>query len=203
MHVKEKICIRGLLLGTNLACVTTISWEGCAYCVLGFSGVLLAHFQKRGENVNSALYCDVLSKLWDTVRIKRPGQLARGVLPHHDNARPHTAWATQERIQELQWELPEHLPYTSDLVPSNFHLFGPLKNHIGDDDEEVETGVEVAETTVKRLLCCGFWHTGKVIGQVYQCWWRICREINVFSRFEYHVFYILYKFVTCLLLVLV
>jgi hypothetical protein len=22
---------------------------------------------------------------------------------------------------------------------------------------------------------------------VYQCWWRICREINVLSRFEYHV----------------
>jgi hypothetical protein len=20
------------------------------------------------------------------------------------------------------------------------------------------------------------------MGQVYQCWWRICREINVFSR---------------------
>jgi hypothetical protein len=33
------------------------------------------------------------------------------------------------------------------------------------------TGVKVAETTVEGLLCCGFWHTGKVIGQVYQCWW--------------------------------
>jgi hypothetical protein len=37
----------------------------------------------------------------------------------------------------------------------------------------------MAETTVKRILCCGFWHTGKAMGQVYQCWWRICREINV------------------------
>jgi hypothetical protein len=34
---------------------------------------------------------------------------------------------------------------------------------------------------------------------VYQCWWRICREIHVFSRFEYHMFYVLYAFVTCLL----
>jgi hypothetical protein len=33
------------------------------------------------------------------------------------------------------------------------------------------------------------------MGQVYQCWWRICREINVFfSGFEYHVFYALYPF---------
>jgi hypothetical protein len=37
------------------------------------------------------------------------------------------------------------------------------------------------------------------MGQVYQCWWRICREINVFSRFEYHLFYVLYPFVTFLL----
>jgi hypothetical protein len=28
-------------------------------------------------------------------------------------------------------------------------------------------GAEVAETTVKKLLCCGFRHTGKAIGQLY------------------------------------
>jgi hypothetical protein len=35
------------------------------------------------------------------------------------------------------------------------------------------------------------------MGQVYQCWWRICREINVlfFPSFEY-MFYVLYPFVT-------
>jgi hypothetical protein len=41
-------------------------------------------------------------------------------------------------------------------------------------------GVEVAETTVKRLLSCDFRRTGEAMGQVYQCQWRICREINVF-----------------------
>jgi hypothetical protein len=34
---------------------------------------------------------------------------------------------------------------------------------------------------------------------MYQCWWRICRDINVFARFEYHMFYVLYSFVTYLL----
>jgi hypothetical protein len=37
------------------------------------------------------------------------------------------------------------------------------------------------------------------MGHAYQCWWRICREINVFSRSEYHMFYVLYPFVTYLL----
>jgi hypothetical protein len=56
--------------------------------------------------------------------------------------------------------------------------------------------------TVKRLLCCGFQCTGKAMGQVYECWWRICREINIFSRFEYNMFYVLYPFATYLLTLL-
>jgi hypothetical protein len=51
----------------------------------------------------------------------------------------------------------------------------------------------------QRLLCSGFRRTGKAMGQVCQCWWRICREANVFSRFEYHMFYVLYQFGTYLL----
>jgi hypothetical protein len=50
----------------------------------------------------------------------------------------------------------------------------------------------VAETTVKRLPCCGFLHNGKAMEQVYQCWGRICREINVFpgSNVTCFTFYI-------------
>jgi histone-lysine N-methyltransferase SETMAR len=75
---------------------------------------------------------------------KTHNQLPRGVLLHH-GARPHTARATQERIQELQQELPKHPPYTADLAPSDFHLFGLLKNNLGGerftDDAEVEMEV--------------------------------------------------------------
>jgi hypothetical protein len=109
-------------------------------------GALLAHFQKRGENVNSASYCEVQLKLRDAICSKLPGQLARGVLLHHDNFRPHTAQATQERIQKLQWELLEHPPYSLDLAPRDVHLFGPLKNHLGvkrfADDKDTEMEVQ-------------------------------------------------------------
>jgi hypothetical protein len=39
---------------------------------------------------------------------------------------------------------------------------------------------EMAETTVKRLLCCGFRRVGKVMGHMYQCWWMTCQEIIFF-----------------------
>jgi hypothetical protein len=50
----------------------------------------------------------------------------------------------------------------------------------------------VAETTVKRILCCGFRRTGKAMGQVYHCWWRICWQINVspgtnITCFTFHI----------------
>jgi hypothetical protein len=37
------------------------------------------------------------------------------------------ARATQERIQEQQWELPVHPPYSLDMALSDFHLFGLLR----------------------------------------------------------------------------
>jgi hypothetical protein len=81
---------------------------------------------------------DVLLKLRDAIRKKNhPNQLVRGVLLHHDNARPHTAQATQERFQELQLGLLER----SALQPG----LGALKNHLGGkrlaDNEDVETEV--------------------------------------------------------------
>jgi hypothetical protein len=50
-------------------------------------GVLVVHFQKPGENVNSVSYCEVLLKIQDANCRKHPGQLAQGVLLCHDNAR--------------------------------------------------------------------------------------------------------------------
>jgi hypothetical protein len=68
------------------------------------------------------------------------------------------------------------------------------------NDEDVKTEVRKWLRQVKRLLRCKFRRTGQAMGHAYQCWWRICREINVFfSRFEYHMFYVLYPFVDDLL----
>jgi histone-lysine N-methyltransferase SETMAR len=48
-------------------------------------------------------------------------------------------------MQEQQWEVLEHPPYSPDLAPSDFHLFGPLKHHLSakhfPDDEAVEREV--------------------------------------------------------------
>jgi hypothetical protein len=86
----------------------------------------------------------------------------------------HTARATQENL---------NICLTARTWP--LVTFGALKNLLGckrfADDEEVETEVRKwLRQQYKTLLCCGFRRTGKAMGQVYQCWWRICREIDDF-----------------------
>jgi hypothetical protein len=82
-------------------------------------------------------------------------------------------------------------------VHNGVEKFSEGRSKVADDVRPV---AEVAQMTVKIHLCCGFRRTGKAIGQVYLCRWRICREIKVFCSLEYHMFYVLYHFVTYLLI---
>jgi hypothetical protein len=82
-------------------------------------------------------------------------------------------------------------------VRSWVEKFSQGRSKVADNARPGRPGAEVAETTAKRILFCMF--HGKAMGQVYKCWCRIYREINVFPRFEYHTFYVLYPFVTYLL----
>jgi hypothetical protein len=59
-------------------------------------------------------------------------------------------------------------------------------------------GAEVAETRSKDFYAASFDALVKRLDKMYQCWWKICRKI-FFSKFEYHMFYFLYQFVTYLL----
>jgi len=74
------------------------------------------------------------------------GLLSKGVMLQHDNARAHTANVTSSTITKLGWEVLVHPPYSPDLAPSDYHLFGPLKDHLGgmkfDTDDDVKIAVQ-------------------------------------------------------------
>jgi hypothetical protein len=132
-------------------------------CFGDSQGVLLAHFQKHGENVNSALCCKVLLKFRDAIRKKKKKKVQSYcfiMTMQHRNYSGHflniclTAWT---------WPLP-----TS--------LFGPPKNHIGGKhfaDDEVVTKVQTSlRQQLKDFYATSFY---SMVKQVYQYWWRICQ----------------------------
>jgi hypothetical protein len=56
----------------------------------------------------------------------------------HDNARPHIAKSTLEKLLKLGWVTVPHPPYSPDLAPTDYYLFHSLSNHFGEkkfDDE--------------------------------------------------------------------
>jgi histone-lysine N-methyltransferase SETMAR len=86
-------------------------------------GVLLVEFLPQGSTINAGIYCDTLMKGHHAIQNKRHGMLSWGVMMLHDNARPHTATATQDLITTFGWEQFNHSPYSPDLAPSDFHVF--------------------------------------------------------------------------------
>jgi len=70
----------------------------------------------RNQTINSDVYCRQLDKLNAAVKEKRPELVNRkGVVFHHDNARPHTSLVTRQKLLDLGWEVMSHPPYSPDL----------------------------------------------------------------------------------------
>ncbi|UYV82439.1 hypothetical protein LAZ67_21002171 [Cordylochernes scorpioides] len=105
-------------------------------------GVLLVDYLPPNTTDNAARYCEVLTKLRAAIKRKRPGLLSRKVSLVYDNTHPHAARTTQMLLENFKWEILTHPPYSSDLAPSDFHLFSALKLHLGGkhfaNDDEVQ-----------------------------------------------------------------
>ena len=91
-------------------------------------GVVLWELLPTNVTITSALYCDQLQRLSHKLATHRLQHKKIAIL--HDNARPHTAKATWNKLVELGWEVLAHPPYSPDLAPSDYHLFRALKNFL-------------------------------------------------------------------------
>ena len=108
-------------------------------------GVILVDFMSKGATINSDVYINTLKKLKARIQRVQPTLEMAKVLLQHDNARPHTSHKACEIISSFGWTTILHPPYSPDLAPSNFHLFGPLKESLRGQhfstDEEVKTAL--------------------------------------------------------------
>ena len=109
-------------------------------------GPILVEFLEHRKTINSDVYCATLCSLCMSIKSKRPGLLTEGMILLHDNARPHVSRVTQSVLAKFKWEQFEHPPYSPDMSPCDFHLFGPLKKHLKGkrfhSDDELKDTVE-------------------------------------------------------------
>jgi hypothetical protein len=125
------------------------------------NGPILVHFQEKGQTVISAQYSDMLvNELKPSIRLKHQGLISKKVLLLHNNSRHHTAVHTVDTLRALKFEVLKHPPYSPDLLPSDFHLFGPLKEHLrgqkfADDNVVMEAVQSWLKATPKSFFLEG------------------------------------------------
>ncbi len=80
--------------------------------------------------ITAQVYSEQLERVKEAMILNRPHRKNTDVLFLHDNARPHTARLTQQKIRDLGWEVLPHPPYSPDLAPSDYHLFRSLQHFL-------------------------------------------------------------------------
>jgi len=93
-------------------------------------GILLIEYLPKGQTLNAEYYSSLMVQLKDILTEKRRGKVTKGVLFLHDNVPAHLALATQKKLAYLDFQCLDHLPYSPDLAPSDYHLIPRMKKQL-------------------------------------------------------------------------
>ena len=97
-------------------------------CFFDQEGIVHREFVPPGMTVNADFYCDVLRRLRENVRRKRPQKWqSQNLIIHHDNAPAHRSFKVSQFLAKNNMTVVPHPPYSPNLVPCDFFLFPKLK----------------------------------------------------------------------------
>lgn len=109
------------------------------------NGVIYYELLDEGQTITAKLYCDQLDRLHKAIKDRRPALANRkGVTFHHDNARPHSAKITKDKLRKFGWDIIPQPAYSPDLAASDFHLFRSLQNFLNGKSFADKQAVKVA-----------------------------------------------------------
>ena len=114
------------------------------------TGVIHYSFLRTGETITAEKYCQYIDEMHEKLKIIRPSLVNRhGPILFHDNARPHTSYKTIAKLNELKYEILQHPPYSSDLLPNDFHFFKHLEQFLRAKQYENEDSLK---NSISELL---------------------------------------------------
>lgn len=136
------------------------------------SGIVHYSFLKPGLTINSDSYCQEIEIMHQKLKVQHPGLVNRkGPILLHDNARPHTARITIQKLMELGYETLPHPAYSPDLSPTDYHLFKHFTNFLKGKKFEIQSSVENAFTEFIDSRNKDFYKTGmyKLVSRWQRC----------------------------------
>ena len=97
-------------------------------CFFDSRGIVHHEYAQEGQTINKEYYQEVLRRLCDTLRRKRPDMWeAKNFQLYHDNAPTHSAHVIQAFLPKNSVPLVRQVPYSPGLVPRDFWLFLELR----------------------------------------------------------------------------
>ena len=79
----------------------------------------------NGCSVTADHYCHQLDRIAEKLEEKQDR-----IDFLHDNAGPYIAKSTSQKVLELGWTTVPHLPYSTDLASTDYHLYRFLSDHL-------------------------------------------------------------------------
>lgn len=112
---KDRICIEKMMI--------TIIW--------GVHGVYIINGLPEGEHFNSVYFVEsILKPLEDKKDQIWPGRGNRKIWLHLDNCKVHNSKYTTGEMEKTVFKRAPHPPYSPDIAPSDFYLFGYVKGEL-------------------------------------------------------------------------
>jgi hypothetical protein len=91
------------------------------------SGFHLIKLLPKGFKFDASYYVTQILNPLSVWRGTQIGRTNRKLIVHAGNARPHTVKVTLDFMERNAMKRASHPPYSPDLAPPDFYVFGPVK----------------------------------------------------------------------------
>jgi len=141
-------------------------------CFFDQEGIIHREFVPPGMKVNADSYCDVLRRLCENVRRKRPQKWQnQNLILHHDNVPAHGSFKLSQFLTKNNMTVVPHPPYSPDLAPCDFNLFPKMKLQM--KGRRFDTIEEIQEESQRVLGTITKWDFQGCL-QAWQKRWERC-----------------------------
>jgi histone-lysine N-methyltransferase SETMAR len=131
-----------------------------------------------GEKFIALYFChNIVPQIAEQLSSDARQNTGRKLVVHMDNATPHRAKLTKSCFKTIRLREADHPPYSPDRTPSDFYLFGKLKEQMA--GSEFESTEDLLATIRRRQMRSRernlnqFFKNGKEIGEMHPGWRRL------------------------------
>ncbi|VDM63325.1 unnamed protein product [Angiostrongylus costaricensis] len=122
LHLNGWIAIRLLSTSHSQNCTK----KGYGDCLVACSEADSWQLLNPGEMITAEKYCQQIDEIHRKLQQQQPVLVNRkGPILLHDNAQPHVLETALQKLNELGYETLFHLPYSSDLSPTDSPIQAP------------------------------------------------------------------------------